>query len=895
MTMTLAGVTLATATLLALIYSSGTSQAYTQGFVDDQGSNFASQGYAELGLSDLWGGYSAQYKNNPQLDLIDYLNSRFTWTRLDPGTDALADSMRQTGDTIEYAMVNTFDTVKLGKRIPTKFNYYRRMHDDVYPNTTLVKQKNMDILVAAESQIDLGYASPRLQDISFKGENGAQRKKDVGHANWVGQYLTFSNPSSYKGLQYGMLTKNAQCTLCHLHVNSVEKAFNKDPSKYNSFPKVKIGSTHMMGISSTADTLVEGTILQRGNLEDDATANKLGSSSAAARLKAVSLNPDGTIKQDSNGNATVIVATNTSSTSGGKEVAPAANGSFYGKYASDEGNQTEGVLPADDFPSAFPDIPRSTDSNRPNHKIDADEVALARSDATSASDLNTPGTLKGGVALTLANGTQYTDTALPNSGQAANITTGFDGNVIVTGSAENPIKLDGKVVIDGDVIIRGYVQGTGQIFATGNIYILGDVIYKDKFSPVTLPNGSTVVQENFGQDSSSKPNLLGLVAGKNIIVGDYLSQVTSSNETVGGQANADFYKPRHLDDNGNVVVDSGKPEPGKILTFADSKYLNPAQNTVIPGSYTDSAGTNYSTTSQPNFTMFQLGLFNQLEYTRTLQSLPDYGSDNPYDPKNAAAYRVQNNETNNPSEPYDADYIPRFYSFYKYDSANPKNSPVYVTTTGKDQSPQAGGNGGAWSTSEKRWKLARHSADPVSFTDLSDIPDSVQSPASLAKKNVINVHPDWISPDTMMKIISSEELSRQSGTRRIDGLLYTNNAMLAIERTLVQTYDPASNTWNNRSSKGGGNLQINGAVCAPDMGVIVPNGQFNLNYDQRVASLLKLNATAAGSSSSFSTSVPKWSMTRKGFTKFNGSMPTQPGADDDDGNHGANSASVSGP
>lgn len=888
MTMTLAGVTMAAATLLALIYSSGSSQAYTRGFVDDQGTNFASRGYSELGISDMWGGYQSQFKQDPQLDFINYLNSRYTWTRIETGVDALADSMRQPGDTIEFAAVNTFDAVKLGKRVPTKFNYYRRMHDEVFPNTTLVKQKNMDILVAAESQLDLGYATPHSQATSFanSGNDGAQRKKDVGHANWVGQYLTFSNPPTYKGLDFGLLTKNLQCTLCHLHVNSVEKAFNKDPGKYNSFPKVKVGSTHMMGVSSGADTVVEGTILQRGNLEDDGSGSLIASSTAAARLKAVSLNPDGTIKQDSNGNPTLIVTTNTPSTSGGQPITPAAGGSLYTHYASDDDKQTEGVLPNDDFPSPFPDIPRSTDNNRPNHKIDADEVALARSEATAASDLNAPGTLKGGVALTLPAGTSYTDTSLPNSGQAANITTGYDGNVILTGSSDNPIKLDGKVVIDGDVIIRGYVQGTGQILATGNIYILGDVIYKDKFTPVTLPNGSTVVQENFGQDANSKPNLLGLVAGKNIIVGDYLSQVTNWNEG-GGTPNPDFFKPRHLDESGNVVVDSGKPEPGKILTFEESKYLNPAQNTVMPGAYVDPATLKaYSTFSQPNFTMFQLGLFNQLEYTKTLQRLPDYGLGNPYDPKNPGAYRVNNNASNNPTDSYDPDYVPRFYSFYKYDTTTPKNTPVYVTTTGAGQSPYAGGNGGAWNSSEKRWNLARHSADPVAFTDLADIPESVQSPASLAKKNVINIHPDWISPDTMMKIISSEEQARQSGTRRIDGLLYTNNAMLAIERTLVQTYDPATNTWSNTSSKGGGNLQINGAVCAPDMGVIVPNGQFNLNYDQRVASLLKLNATG-GSSGSFANSAPKWSMVRKGFTKFAGSMPTQAGADDDDGNHGS--------
>lgn len=896
MTMTLAGVALATATLLALVETSSSSQRYTNGFVDDQTANYTSRGYAELAVSDLWGGFQLQLKTNPNLDLIEYLNGKYTWTSLPIGQDTIADNMRLPNDTIEFVAIDTYDNIKLGTKVPTKFNLYRRVRNDVYPNTTMVRQRNVDILVAAESQSNLGFNTPHDQAKFFKvsgNENNAEKKRDLGHANWVGQYLTFSNPPNYKGLEFGVLTKNVQCTLCHLHVNSVEKAFNKDPSKFNTFPKVKIGSTNLMGLNASADTIVEGEILQRGSLQDDFSAMTLSASSAAARLKAFALNPDGTIKQDSSGNGTVQVCTNTTSTSGGQPIAPATGGNFYANYASDPTNQSEGILPNGDFPTPFPDIPHAADNNLPNHKIDPDEVALAMSDAVANSNPALPGTIRGGIALTLSPGTAYTATTLPVSGSPANITTGLGGNAILTGSSDNPIQIDGKVVIDGDVIIRGYVQGTGQILATGNIYIFGDVIYKDKFSTVSSSSGSPVVQENFGLDANNNSNLLGLVAGKNIIVGDYLSQVTHWNEQ--GGSNPDFFKPRHLDSNNQVVVDQGKPEPGRVLTLATDRYLNPAQVTVIPGSYTDSSsGKKFSTYSQPNFTLFQLGMFNQLEYTKTLQKLPDYGDGNPYNPKNASAYRVDNSPANNPNDSYDPNYIPRFYSFYKYDAQNPKTNPVYVSTTGWQQSPDAGGNGGAWNVAEQRWDLIRHSGDPVNFTDLADIPSSVQSPASLAKKVVLNIHPDWISPSTMMQIISSEELTRQSGTRRIDGLLYTSNALLAIERKLVQTYDPVANIWSNGISKGGGNLQINGAVIAPDMGVIVPDGQFNVNYDQRVASLLKLSAsssaatTSASGASGSTTNVPaaQWGMMRKGFSKFNGSMPTQPGADDDDGNHG---------
>src|SRR5205823_978728 len=100
--------------------------------------------------------------------------------------------------------------------------------------------------------------------------------------------------------------------------------------------------------------------------------------------------------------------------------------------------------------------------------------------------------------------------------------------------------------------------------------------------------------------------------------------------------------------------------------------------TVMPGTV-DIDGKTYSKYSQPNFTMFQLAQFNQSEYVRTLQKLPDYGSDNTYDPKDPSHYRVDNTPANNPNDPYDDSYIPRFYSFYPYNPNSPSDTPVYVS------------------------------------------------------------------------------------------------------------------------------------------------------------------------------------------------------------------------
>src|SRR6185295_11831281 len=97
------------------------------------------------------------------------------------------------------------------------------------------------------------------------------------------------------------------------------------------------------------------------------------------------------------------------------------------------------------------------------------------------------------------------------------------------------------------------------------------------------------------------------------------------------------------------------------------------------------------------------------------QALPDYSSSNKYDPTDASKYRVANTPANNPNDPYDANYVPRFYSFYSYDANNPSANPVYVATTGWQQSTYNGGNGGNWNTAEQRFNLMRHSGDPVNM------------------------------------------------------------------------------------------------------------------------------------------------------------------------------------
>ena len=51
--------------------------------------------------------------------------------------------------------------------------------------------------------------------------------------------------------------------------------------------------------------------------------------------------------------------------------------------------------------------------------------------------------------------------------------------LIVVGTEDHPIRIDGPVVVDGDVIIKGVVRGQGTIYAGRNVHVVGDIIYKD--------------------------------------------------------------------------------------------------------------------------------------------------------------------------------------------------------------------------------------------------------------------------------------------------------------------------------------------------------------------------------------------------------------------------------
>ena len=108
-------------------------------------------------------------------------------------------------------------------------------------------------------------------------------------------------------------------------------------------------------------------------------------------------------------------------------------------------------------------------------------------------------------------GAQYFYDSKGNQVQAADY-----GAIVLVGTAQNPIEINGPVIIPSDVIIKGYVKGQGTIYSGRNIHIVGDIKYKN---PPSWSGKSSSGANNKEKD------LLGLMAKGNIVLGNYKSWV----------------------------------------------------------------------------------------------------------------------------------------------------------------------------------------------------------------------------------------------------------------------------------------------------------------------------------------------------------------------------------
>lgn len=92
---------------------------------------------------------------------------------------------------------------------------------------------------------------------------------------------------------------------------------------------------------------------------------------------------------------------------------------------------------------------------------------------------------------------------------------GEDRDLVLAGTAENPIVISGPVVVENDVVLSGVITGQGTIYAGRNIHIRGDLTYAD---PPSWEK--PVVDITALRAANRTKDLVGLAARGSVLIGN---------------------------------------------------------------------------------------------------------------------------------------------------------------------------------------------------------------------------------------------------------------------------------------------------------------------------------------------------------------------------------------
>ncbi len=555
--------------------------------------------------------------------------------------------------------------------------------------------------------------------------------------------------------QFAILANNISCILCHAEIRSLDLERNKDSSRYGTFDRVKVAALESLLVrtGSEPDSRVAGSVYTRGRVYQPNGSEYTAAGLASTGFDAYSFSSeDGKITQSATGGMTTTNLANAAKNGDG-ELLQFAN--LYMEYPEDAEAQTDGPLPGT-FPAPYPD----EDGDR---VVDDSEFEVIVNTANGSIDFelgvdDPSGAITNGVAYGIPDGGVYTGTTLPESSNSAlsSLSTDgyYDGNLILIGTPQDPIKINNTVAIDGDLVIKGAVEGEGKLLVRGNTYIIGDVTYND-------------APGEFGVNESGETNAFALVSGGSVMMGDYTT-IRGVNHT---SYNADKYPTWsqysiHTRDKNrsNSVTRLSSTQTLKWGYF-DPYSTDPNQKvTGTPG-------------NQFSFTMSELQLFNQLELEKAV-------ADNTYTPR---FYGLRESQPNN---------------IWLYDAAD--EHAVHYNDSGVK-------------------KLSDYLVAKGYPLDI----------LSRAAYHYLNPDGNWMSEDQLRQFWYDDEMSRPSSGRdfKFDGLLYSNNSIFNIVRSMERHY-----------SNSKGKMTIRGGVIAADLGMFIPGG-LKLHYDPRVERFLNVADT----------------------------------------------------
>ncbi|HOZ48623.1 MAG TPA: hypothetical protein PLO37_19985 [Candidatus Hydrogenedentes bacterium] len=515
----------------------------------------------------------------------------------------------------------------------------------------------------------------------------------------------------FTGYEYAVLAKNINCILCHAEFRALDLETNTDAAKYGDFDRIKVATLEsLLFRKTTADSNIAGTVYTRGNVYDEYSNLMTADQLASSDLRGYDFDrSNGKILQDTGSGAMTSVSLVDAELD--DQGRPEQFANLYKNYPSDSALQTDGALP-NAFPAPFPD----DDEDRYVDDEEFDTIADAL-----------VGTIEGGIAFGVPEGDLYEGSGLPteSNGAAAALANDarFNGNLILIGTEDNPIVLDGDVAVDGDLVIAGKVKGWGQLFVRGNSYLVGDVTYAD-------------AEGQYGVAEDGTPNGFALVSGGSILMGDYLT-IRGKNHTADTDKYPDSGKSvrmREAHKSASVTKRVGGKYVTQTLRYG---YFDPGvidageiQSTMI-----DEYGNQVTRTGQQfSFTASELMLFNNMELDK------------------AAA---------------DPEYKPRFYGL-----RDSQPDSIYTYHKGRDEHAV-------------RYDEAGDGVQYIADYALSKGYDL--GILDRAAYHYMNPRENWISEDQLRQIWWNDEQQRSAHEiARFDGLLYSNNAIFTITRSSVR-------------------------------------------------------------------------------------------------------------
>lgn len=582
--------------------------------------------------------------------------------------------------------------------------------------------------------------------------------------------------------KFAVLANNINCILCHAQIRSLNLEMNADPSKFNTFNRVKVAALESLMVrtasqASEPNSYIAGTLYTRGRVyRENGSLLTPAQVASHASFKGYKFNDEnGKIVQNSSGAMSQAPFVNASKDGDGN-LLPFAN--LYMEYPTDKSKQTDGTVP-DYFPAPFPDDNdnRHVDDNEFNRIVNA-----ANGNLTFEYGMpDESGSIVAGVAFGVPHGEAYGESALPTASNAAlsqlASTGSYDGNLILVGTDDDPITINNTVAVNGDLVIAGKIRGNGRLLVRGNTYITGDVTYADD------PGHFGKYDVNPNDPSDYKENAFALVSGGSIMMGDYLT-VRGVNATAQDTAKYPTWSQYsiHTRDKHRTNTVSGKVlEWGYFDKWSVDRNTKARDPNRFPGQTIPVA---QHPGDQFSFTMSELMLFNNMELKKALA---------------------------------DPNYTPRFYGLRE---SQPNN--IFIYDSGDEHAVRYNETG------------VKYLAD---YLVEKGLPLDILNRAAY---HYTSPSGNWIGEDVLRNIWYADEMTRPNAGRDwlFDGLLYSNNSIFTIVRSRERH---ASNTLGRMTIRGG-IVAADLGMFVPGHNV-TPRRGLLLNYDHRVERFLTQSDT----------------------------------------------------